>query len=136
MQVIHIFNYANFLAFLRLKPNLLPERNLLVLDEGHSLESQLVEEVGLSLSTRLLRRFAPTSTLENITYGYTEDIEKTWLPFLCDSSRQLDNAISQMISDETKLDAMNYLRRMNLAIGGNWIKSLKLDCIKTGGRKW
>ena len=34
-----IFNYANFLTFLRLKNDPLPRRDLLVLDEGHSIAS-------------------------------------------------------------------------------------------------
>jgi len=124
-----IFNYANYLAFLRVKPNLLPERNLLVLDEGHSIESQLVEEIGISLSIRLLRGFLPANTIQDITFSYMDSIEKTWLPFLCDISGKLDIAISGTVSDEIKFEGINYLRRINLAIEEiklnpeNWIVS-------------
>ena len=50
-----IFNYANFLTFLRLKTEFLPKRALLILDEGHSVENQFVEQVGLSISKRILQ---------------------------------------------------------------------------------
>ena len=47
-----IFNYANFLIFLRLKKDPLRRKDLLVLDEGHSIESQLFDQVGLSISKK------------------------------------------------------------------------------------
>ena len=50
-----IFNYANFLIFLRRsgphsKNPILRNKDLLVLDEGHQIENQIVEEVGINIS--------------------------------------------------------------------------------------
>ena len=46
-----IFNYANFLIFLRMRNGgFLPEKELLILDEGHQIENQVVEHVGISLT--------------------------------------------------------------------------------------
>ena len=47
-----VFNYANFLIFLQRKA--LPKRELLILDEGHQIESQIVEQVGFTITKRTL----------------------------------------------------------------------------------
>ena len=47
-----ILNYTNFLIYLR--TNILPERELLILDEGHQIEKQIVEQIGFSISSRTL----------------------------------------------------------------------------------
>ncbi len=71
-----IFNYSIFLAFLPYKS--LQERELLVLDEGHLLETEIVKFRGLSISKRRWKRYI--SNLEIIDYGYDE-IER-WINFL------------------------------------------------------
>jgi ATP-dependent DNA helicase DinG len=50
-----IFNYSIFLALLPHKKSL-PERDLLVLDEGHLLETEIVKFRGLTISKRRWRR--------------------------------------------------------------------------------
>ena len=72
-----IFNYSNFLALLPNTKTLHP-RELLVLDEGHLLESEIVKFRGLSVSKRRWKRYI--QNLELIDYGY-DDLEK-WIEFL------------------------------------------------------
>ena len=124
-----IFNYANLITFMQLKPKLLPERNLLILDEGHSIENQLVDQIGITLSIRILRKYILSNAISDLAYNYSDSIEKKWLPFLCDTAHQLDNAIAELESVEVKLDAMKYLRKINQTIEEiqpnpkNWIVS-------------
>ncbi len=73
-----IFNYSIFLAFLPYKS--LPERELLVLDEGHLLETEIVKFRGLSISKKRWKRYI--GNLEITDYGY-DDIER-WIDFLID----------------------------------------------------
>ena len=72
-----IFNYSIFLALLPNKKNL-PERELLVLDEGHLLETEIVKFRGLTISKKRWKRY--THDFEIIDYGY-DDIEN-WIDFL------------------------------------------------------
>jgi ATP-dependent DNA helicase DinG len=74
-----IFNYSIFLAFLPYNKSL-HERKLLVLDEGHLLETEIVKFKGLSISKRRWKRYI--DNLEIIDYGY-DDIER-WVDFLID----------------------------------------------------
>lgn len=75
-----IFNYSIFLAFLPYNKSLFSERELLVLDEGHLLETEIVKFRGLSISKRRWKRYIPN--LEIIDCGY-DDIER-WIGFLID----------------------------------------------------
>lgn len=123
-----IFNYANFLRFLRQKSDPLRPKNLLILDEGHSIESQFVGQIGLSISRKELRRYIPADILENTTYSYIDDIEK-WLPFLYDIFEKILLAVPQISSEEIKLDAINYSEVIDNLIHeiksnpSNWIVS-------------
>ena len=79
-----IFNYSNFLAFLT--EDFLPSRELLILDEAHLLETEIVEFTGISISKRRWKRYFPN--LKMVDYGY--DVEK-WIEFLIDlKTRMLD----------------------------------------------
>ena len=89
-----IFNYANFLIFLRRsgpdsKNPVLRNKGLLVLDEGHQIENQVVEEVGINISKKTLKRYIQTNILENILdkpgLDYDSDIETEWLKLLQDA---------------------------------------------------
>ena len=51
-----IFNYSIFLALLPYKKSL-TERELLVLDEGHLLETEIVKFRGLTISKRRWKRY-------------------------------------------------------------------------------
>jgi ATP-dependent DNA helicase DinG len=72
-----VFNYSMFLALL---PNnkSLPERELLVLDEGHLIETEMVKFRGLTLSKRRWRRYIHDFKI--IDYGYDEI--GNWINFL------------------------------------------------------
>jgi hypothetical protein len=125
-----IFNYANFLIFLRMKNNstVLPEKELLVLDEGHQIENEIVEHIGLSLTRRTLQKYIPTYLLENATLDYSSKMGE-WLKFLVNLQPLLESAIPTMKSEEIKIDAKNDLYRLEQVIDqitlepDNWIVS-------------
>src|SRR5919198_5153250 len=72
-----IFNYSIFLGLLPNKKSL-PERELLVLDEGHLLETEIVKFRGLTISKKRWKRYI--HDLKIIDYGY-DDIGN-WIDFL------------------------------------------------------
>jgi ATP-dependent DNA helicase DinG len=125
-----IFNYANFLIFLRMKNNntVLPEKELLVLDEGHQIENQIVEQVGISITRRTLQKYISTYLLEHATLDYSSNMEE-WLNFLKKLHLLLQNSIPTMKSEEIKIDAKNDLHRLEQVIEeitlkpDNWIVS-------------
>ncbi|MDQ4074443.1 MAG: ATP-dependent DNA helicase, partial [Thermoproteota archaeon] len=82
-----VLNYPIFLAFLPYSKSL-PERGLLVLDEGHLLETEIVKFRGLSISKRRWKRYV--SNLDIVDYGY-DDIER-WIDFLVDIEAKLLSA--------------------------------------------
>ena len=99
-----IFNYSIFLAFLPYNKSLISERELLVLDEGHLLETEIVKFRGLSISKRRWKRYI--ANLEIIDYGY-DDIER-WIDFLIDLESKMlvatDNSpIVQLLASERKI---------------------------------
>jgi ATP-dependent DNA helicase DinG len=73
-----VLNYSNFLAFLT--EDVLPSRELLILDETHLLETEIVGFRGISISKRRWKRYLPN--VKMVDYGY-DDVEK-WLEFLID----------------------------------------------------
>jgi len=74
-----IFNYSIFLALLPYKKSF-HERDLLVLDEGHLLETEIVKFRGLAISKRRWRKYI--DPFEITDYGY-DNIER-WVEFLID----------------------------------------------------
>lgn len=72
-----IFNYSIFLAFLPYNKRM-PERDLLVLDEGHLLETELVKFRGLSISKKRWKRYI--GNFDIVDYGY--DNPERWIDFL------------------------------------------------------
>ncbi|MGB6532560.1 MAG: helicase C-terminal domain-containing protein [Candidatus Nitrosopolaris sp.] len=79
-----ILNYSNFLAFLT-DSKVLPSRELLILDEAHLLESEIVKFRGISISKRKWKQYIPN--LKMVDYGY-DDIEK-WIDFLINLERRM-----------------------------------------------
>ena len=97
-----IFNYSIFLGLL---PNTksLPERELLVLDEGHLLETEIVKFRGLTISKRRWKRYI--QDLKIIDFGY-EDIEK-WIEFLIELETNMltltgNSSLAESLSIERK----------------------------------
>jgi ATP-dependent DNA helicase DinG len=72
-----IFNYSMFLALLPNKKSM-PERELLVLDEGHLIETEIVKFRGLTISKRRWKRYIHDFKI--IDYGY--DDVGNWINFL------------------------------------------------------
>ena len=122
-----IFNYANFLIFIRAKK--IGTRKLLVLDEGHQIENQLIEDVGISITKKTLQKYIATDLLEYTKFTYDDDIGTTWLKLLESLSSQLDKSIADIATSEIKIDAKQYLQRLEDTVDAmtedpkNWIVS-------------
>ena len=86
-----IFNYSNFLAFLPSKKIIMP-RELLVLDEAHLLETEIVKFRGLSISKKRWRRYI--KDLKVVDYGYNE--VKRWIDFLIELETKMLTLIGNM----------------------------------------
>ena len=82
-----IFNYSIFLSLLPHKKKSLPERELLILDEGHLLETEIVKFRGLSISKRRWKRYIHDLMITD--YGY-DNVER-WVDFLI----ELDTKITK-----------------------------------------
>ena len=78
-----IFNYSIFLSLLSNK-NMMQQKDLLVLDEAHLLETEIVKFRGLSISKKRWRRYI--HNFKMIDYGY--DMHG-WLEFLIDLERTI-----------------------------------------------
>jgi ATP-dependent DNA helicase DinG len=113
-----IFNYSNFLAFLPNTKTLHP-RELLVLDEGHLLESEIVKFRGLSVSKRRWKRYI--QNLELIDYGYN-DLEK-WIEFLI----ELETKMLKLIGNSSVVELLALQRKIRY----NWENSSS----KSGSKK-
>jgi ATP-dependent DNA helicase DinG len=105
-----IFNYSNFLAFLPSKKIILP-RELLVLDEGHLLETEIVKFRGLSISKKRWKRYI--KDLKIIDYGYNE--VKRWIDFLID----LETKMLTLIGNTSAIQDMSEERKILY----NWQKN-------------
>jgi ATP-dependent DNA helicase DinG len=120
-----IFNYANFLAFLILEPLmpevLLPPRELLILDEAHRLEEEIVKFTGISISKRRWKRYIPN--FEIVDYGYNE-VEK-WIDFLTDLETRIFN-LTQDVSEEFVVEAKTDKEKLIQAI----------DNIRSNPKNW
>lgn len=113
-----------------MKNDPLPRRGLLVLDEGHSIENQLLGQIGISISKRKLQKFFRRDTFENIEYDYDDSITGKWLVLLRNIKQELGLAISsELNSDETKVEAEEYWQKIKTVIDdiqenpNNWIVS-------------
>ena len=114
-----IFNYANFQFSLRISqasPSALPSKELLILDEGHQIETQIVGRVSISISKRTFQQNFLPYKLEQVSYGYDDPIEK-WILFLGTLAKQIEDAIPDMKSEEIAQDAKDDADRINSVIG-------------------
>ena len=96
-----IFNYSIFLSLLPNK-NSLPSRELLILDEGHLIETEVVKFRGLSISKKRWRRYI--ADFEIIDYGY--DIHG-WIEFLI----TLEERVLSLIGNESLIKYLSDERR-------------------------
>ena len=98
-----IFNYSIFLALLPNKKSL-PERELLILDEGHLLETEIVKFRGLTISKRRWKRYI--RDLKIIDYGY-DNIEN-WIDFLIEVETKMlvltgNSSLAESLAIERKV---------------------------------
>ena len=119
----------------------LSQKELLILDEGHQIENQIIEQVGISISRRTLQKYIPTYLLDNAILDYSSSMEQ-WLKFLQDLYQLIQDSIPTMNSEEIKLDAHNDLSRLKQVIDAitfkpdNWIVSTIHREEDDDRRKW
>jgi Rad3-related DNA helicase len=111
-----IFNYSNFLAFLP-NPKILRPRELLVLDEGHLLETEIVKFRGLSLSKRRWKRYI--QDLQMVDYGY-DNLEQ-WIEFLI----ELEAKMLTLIGNTSMIELLALQRKIKYGLHS-------LDAVKKG----
>jgi ATP-dependent DNA helicase DinG len=104
-----IFNYSNFLAFLP-NPKILHPRELLVLDEGHLLETEIVKFRGLSLSKRRWKRYI--QDLQMVDYGY-DNLEQ-WIEFLI----ELEARMLILIGNTPMIELLALQRKIKFGLHG------------------
>ena len=104
-----IFNYSNFLAFLP-NPKILHPRELLVLDEGHLLETEIVKFRGLSLSKRRWKRYI--QDLQMVDYGY-DNLEQ-WIEFLI----ELEAKMLTLIGNTSMIELLALQRKIKFGLHG------------------
>jgi ATP-dependent DNA helicase DinG len=104
-----IFNYSNFLAFLP-NPKILHPRELLVLDEGHLLETEIVKFRGLSLSKRRWKRYI--QDLQMVDYGY-DNLEQ-WIEFLI----ELETKMLTLIGNTSMIELLALQRKIKFGLHG------------------
>ncbi|MFY9567167.1 MAG: ATP-dependent DNA helicase [Nitrososphaeraceae archaeon] len=104
-----IFNYSNFLAFL---PNskIFHPRELLVLDEGHLLETEIVKFRGLSISKRRWKRYI--QDLQMVDYGY-DDLEQ-WTEFLI----ELETRMLTLVGNTPMIELLALQRKIKYNFRG------------------
>lgn len=84
-----ILNYPAFLS-LRAAQKLIEPREVMILDECHSLEQEVVKYKGMSISKKRWKRYFPNFTLPD--HGY--DLDK-WAMFLAELEEKLFDATGQ-----------------------------------------
>ena len=140
-----LFNYSNLLAFLSIsarsdeQKSKLPRKSILILDEGHMLETEVIKFRGLAISKRRYRKYIYDLKIKD--HGYDHDNLGDWLEFLVRLANKIqdlfdsdsgDNKTPRRLSEELRADAENDLRRLDLAIRdikqdpNNWIVA-KID---------
>jgi ATP-dependent DNA helicase DinG len=126
-----IFNYANFLIFQRFQTsNVLREKELLVLDEGHLIEERMISYVGVTIERWRLQRYMHTAPIEYTKLHFSSSIKDGWLPFLSGLYDALKELIeSGRLQREIRIEAKEYLQKLEFTISeidldpGNWIVS-------------
>jgi ATP-dependent DNA helicase DinG len=103
-----ILNYPIFLALLPNK-KVLPSRELLVLDEAHLLETEIVRFRRLTISRRRWKKYIPN--LKMVDYGY-DDIKK-WIDFLID----LETRMLILTGNKSMVESLSIFRRAKY----NWM---------------
>ena len=93
-----ILNYSLFLALSFATYDGIPSRDLLILDEVHRLEEEIVKFAEISISKRRWKRYIPDFKIVN--YGF-DDIE-SWVSFLRELERRMFD-LTEGMSEELAL---------------------------------
>ncbi|MGB6532925.1 MAG: helicase C-terminal domain-containing protein, partial [Candidatus Nitrosopolaris sp.] len=115
-----VLNYSMFLSFVNKN---LPSRDLLILDEAHLLETELVRFRGISISRKRWKKYIPDLKIEN--HGY--DI-RGWVDFLV-RLKQTMSLFVNMLNEELLVEATQDIDKLELGIDSivsnatNWIVS-------------
>lgn len=110
-----VLNYANFLIFL---PRL-ARRGLLVLDEGHSIEDEIVRHVAVSISTKILQKYQitiPPNSLPNQDSPNSAD----WRRVLAKIRDGLLKYLEKVKSVEAALSASDYFEKIRWLLREIW----------------
>ena len=116
-----VLNYAIFLGLLNKN---LPARELLVLDESHLLETEIVRFRGIVISRKKWRKYIPELKIDN--HGY--DING-WLEFITDLEEEMLDIRIPPQNQEIMIEASQDLERLEMTIDAistnsdNWIVS-------------
>jgi ATP-dependent DNA helicase DinG len=113
-----LFNYSNLLIFL--KRGVLPNKELLVLDEGHLIETEMLKQIEISISRSRFRRYIPSLKIECDDGVVDYDISK-WFKFLQRLEiRLMDIARNptqeQLENQEFMLDISRNIERISEAV--------------------
>lgn len=111
-----IFNYSNFLALLPNK-KVLPKRQLLILDEGHLIETELIKFRGLSIYKKRWKRYI--QNFKMIDYGYN-DIGK-WIEFLIN----IETNMLKLLGEESLTEILALERKIKYRFDTSSIKEKK-----------
>ena len=98
-----VLNYAIFLGLLNKN---LPARELLVLDESHLLETEIVRFRGIVISRKKWRKYIPELKIDN--HGY--DING-WLEFITDLEEEMLDIRIPPQNQEIMIEASQDLRK-------------------------
>ena len=121
-----VLNYAIFMGLVNRK---LPSRELLILDEAHMLETEIVKFREIAISRRKWRKYIPNLRIDN--HGYDVD---GWVDFL-DKLRDMMLDIKIPVENkELLIEAKEDIEKLELTIDSislspdNWIVSeIKLE---------
>ena len=87
-------------AFSNYQPKKIGNRKLLVLDEGHQIENQLIEHVGISVTKKTLQKYISTDLLEYTKFTYDDNLETTWLKLLGNLYSEIEKSIEDISASE------------------------------------
>ena len=120
-----VLNYAMFLAIINKN---LPSRELLVLDEAHLLETEIVKFIGISISRKKWRKYILDLKIDN--QGDKYDVRR-WLEFIESLKEKLLDSKTKIPSDNKELlvDAQQDIEKLDTTVESisantsNWIVS-------------
>ena len=102
-----VLNYAIFLSLMNKK---LPSRELLIFDEAHLLETEVVQFRGIAISRRKWRKYIPDLKIDNHGYdinGWVEFLEK-----LKDMMLRIKITVTELsIEAQQDIEKLKYLFR-------------------------